>query len=94
MAASRGGNVVALSRQVARDRAPVRWAAAAAVGFVAVGAALFGGQGMAPEGTAPLVASTPVSDADLIFRSSDEGLASAGQKKPASDDLFVDAFGG
>lgn len=94
MAAARGGNVVVLSRPVAHDRAPIRWAAAAAVGFVAVGAALFGGQGPRPEAAQPVAAAAPAPESDLIFRSSDEGLASTARKKPASDDLFVDAFGG
>jgi hypothetical protein len=94
IAVARGGNVVALSRPVARDRAPVRWAMAAAVGFVAVGAALFGAQGLRPELAQPVATAAPTPESDLIFRSSDEGLASTARNKPASDELFVDAFGG
>jgi hypothetical protein len=94
MAAATGDNVVTLVRAAARERAPMRWAAAAAVGFVAVGAALFGGQGLRPEVAQPIAAAAPTPESDLIFRSSDEGLASTARKKPASDDLFVDAFGG
>lgn len=92
IATARGGNVTALARPVSRP--PLRWAVAAAVGFVAVGAALFGWQGTTPEATAPVAATAPTSESDLIFRSSDEGLASTGPRKPVRDDLFIDAFGG
>lgn len=91
--AVRGGHVVALAPRAARRPAPIRWAAAAAVGFIAIGAALFGWRGMAPEAAAPVAVSAPAPDSDVIFRSSEEGLASAGARKPASDELFDDAFG-
>lgn len=94
IARARGGNVIALAPRIPRESAPVRWAAAAAIGFVAVGAALFGWQGMSPEPAAPMAAAAPAAESDVIFRSSDEGLASASKKQPAGDDLFVDAFGG
>lgn len=94
IARARGGNVVALAPRLPRASAPIRWAAAAAFGFVAVGAALFGWQGMAPESAEPIAAAAPAAESDVIFRSSDEGLASATKKQPAGDDLFVDAFGG
>jgi ferric-dicitrate binding protein FerR (iron transport regulator) len=94
IAAVRGANVVAIRREAPVQRRPMRWAAAAAVGFVAVGVALFGGQGTIHAPQAPVASAEPATRSDLIFRSSDEGLASAGQKKAGSDDLFVDAFGG
>ena len=94
IAAAGAGNVVSLARRTPRQPQPIRWAAAAAVGFVAVGAALFGWQGTMPGSTAPVAATTPAPESDLIFRSSDEGLASTVQNKSTGDALFVDAFGG
>jgi hypothetical protein len=90
---ARGGNVVVLAPRAARRPTPIRWAAAAAIGFIAMGAALFGWQGMGPEAAAPVAVSAPAPDSDLIFRASEDGLASAGARKPASDELFDDAFG-
>lgn len=89
--AARGSNVVTLARPAPRTAAPMRWAAAAAVGFVAVGAALFGWQGVTPQAAAPVAATLP--ESDLIFLPSDEAVASA-DSKPQGDALFVDAFGG
>jgi hypothetical protein len=91
IAATRGSNVVTLARPVPRTAAPMRFAAAAAVGFVAIGAALFGWQGFTPHAAAPVAATSP--ESDLIFLPSDEAMASA-DRRPAGDELFVDAFGG
>jgi len=89
--AARGNNVVALARPERPVAAPTRWAAAAAIGFVAVGAMLFGWQDLAPRATAPMAAASP--EADLIFVPSDEAVVSS-SAKAAGDALFVDAFGG
>lgn len=89
--AARGNNVVVLVRPQRQVTAPTRWAAAAAIGFVAVGAMLFSWQGSAPQSAAPIAVASP--ESDLIFVPSDEALAS-GPAKSAGDALFVDAFGG
>ena len=87
VASARGTNVAVLDRKVRQVATPARWAAAAAVGFVAAGAMLFGLKGPA----APIAVASP--EADLIFVPSDDALASS-SSQPAGDALFVDAFGG
>jgi hypothetical protein len=89
--AARGSNVFVLDRPERPLAAPTRWAAAATIGFVAVGAMLFSWQGSAPQSAAPIAVASP--ESDLIFVPSDEALASS-PGKSAGDALFVDAFGG
>lgn len=87
IAAARGTNVAVMERKVRQVATPARWAAAAAVGFVAAGAMLFGLQGP----VTPIAVASP--EADLIFVPSDDALASS-STQPSGDALFVDAFGG